>query len=152
MAIGTILEVGFKTVGWVQLARWKRIIPQIKSRQRNYSQKSPEEIRKESLALRYRAKAGESLEKLMPEAFALVREAGRRSSLQMQHYDVQLLGGIAMHYQSIAEMQTGEGKTLTATLPMYLASLTGRPVHLATANDYLAERDAELINTVLSEN
>src|SRR5690606_20968038 len=79
---------------------------------------------------------------LLPEAFALVREAGRRT-LNMRHFDVQILGGIAMHNRSIAEMQTGEGKTLTATLPLYLAALEGKGAHLATVNDYLARRDAE---------
>lgn len=105
---------------------------------------SDKELRKTSLALRYRANSGEPLDKLLPEAFALVREAGRRF-LSMRHYEVQMLGGIALHNGCIAEMQTGEGKTLTATLPLYLASLTGNGAHLATSNDYLAGRDAELM-------
>jgi preprotein translocase subunit SecA len=100
------------------------------------------QLRKESLGLRYRARSGEPLEKLLVEAFALVREAGRRR-LGMRHFDVQLLGGAAMHHRSIVEMQTGEGKTLTATLPLYLAALEGKGAHLATVNDYLARRDAE---------
>ncbi len=100
------------------------------------------ELRKRSLALRYRAKAQEPLDSLLPEAFALVREAGRRT-LNMRHFDVQMLGGIAMHHRSIAEMQTGEGKTLTATLPLYLAALVGKGALLATVNDYLARRDAD---------
>ncbi|MCE9552198.1 MAG: preprotein translocase subunit SecA, partial [Planctomycetes bacterium] len=103
---------------------------------------SDAQLRKTSLALRYRARGGEPLLQLLPEAYALVREAGRRT-LDMRHYDVQLLGGIALHHRAIAEMQTGEGKTLTATLPMYLAALPGRGAHLATVNDYLARRDAE---------
>lgn len=102
------------------------------------------ELRKESLSLRYRARTGEPLDRLLVEAFALVREAGRRR-LGMRHFDVQLLGGAAVHHSSIAEMQTGEGKTLTATLPMYLAALDGKGAHLATVNDYLARRDAELM-------
>jgi preprotein translocase subunit SecA len=101
-----------------------------------------EQFRKESLSLRYRAKSGEPLERLLVEAYALVREAARRA-LDMRHYDVQMLGGIAMHHRSIAEMQTGEGKTLTATLPLYLAAIVGKGAHLATANDYLAQRDAD---------
>ncbi|MFN9912854.1 MAG: preprotein translocase subunit SecA, partial [Pirellulaceae bacterium] len=76
------------------------------------------------------------------ETYSLVREAGRRS-LRMRHYDVQILGGIALFYGCIAEMQTGEGKTLTATLPLVLHSLIGKGAHLATVNDYLAQRDAE---------
>jgi len=99
-------------------------------------------LKKRSLALRYRAMAGERLKSLLPEAYALVREAGRRT-LKMRHYDVQIIGGIALFEGHIAEMQTGEGKTLTATLPMYLHSLVGKGAHLATVNDYLAKRDAE---------
>ena len=101
-----------------------------------------QQLRKESLGLRYRARSGEPLDRLLVEAFALVREAGRRK-LGMRHFDVQLLGGAAVHHRSIVEMQTGEGKTLTATLPLYLAALEGKGAHLATVNDYLARRDAE---------
>lgn len=97
--------------------------------------------------MRYRARSGESLDRLLPEAFALVREAGRRT-LGMRHFDVQLLGGAAMHHRSIVEMQTGEGKTLTATLPLYLAALEGKGAHLATVNDYLARRDAEWMGPI----
>src|SRR5206468_134936 len=85
---------------------------------------------------------GETLDDLMPEAFAVVREAGKRA-LRMRHFDVQLIGGMALHAGKIAEMRTGEGKTLVATLPVYLNSLTGKGVHLVTVNDYLARRDAE---------
>lgn len=110
-------------------------------------QLSDEELRKRSLSLRFRARSGTPLNALLNEAYAMVREAGRRT-LKMRHYEVQLLGGIAMHYGSIAVMQTGEGKTLTATLPIYLAALSGRGAHLATANDYLAARDAELMKPI----
>ncbi len=89
----------------------------------------------------------EPLDRLLPEAFALVREAGRKT-LNMRHFDVQILGGVAMHHGSIVEMQTGEGKTLAATLPLYLNALTGKGVHLATANDYLARRDAEWMSPI----
>ena len=106
-----------------------------------------EQLRKRSLSLRYRAKSGDPREQLMPEGFALVREAGRRT-LDMRHYDVQILGGAAIFDGAIAEMQTGEGKTLTATLPTYLAALAGRGAHVATVNDYLARRDAELMRSV----
>jgi preprotein translocase subunit SecA len=98
-------------------------------------------LRKESLALRYSVLCGEPEEKVLVRAFTLVREASRRV-LGMQHYPVQIVGGIALHQGGVAVMQTGEGKTLTATLPLYLAALCGRGVHLATANDYLAARDA----------
>lgn len=110
---------------------------------------SDHELRKTSLGLRYRARSGESLDRLLVDAFALVREAGRRK-LNMRHFDVQILGGAVMHHRSIIEMQTGEGKTLTATLPLYLAALEGKGAHLATVNDYLAARDAELMGPLYS--
>src|SRR5688572_13810073 len=81
------------------------------------------------------------LEEIMPEAFALVREASKRT-IGLRHYDVQIIGGAALHQKNIAEMRTGEGKTLVATMPVYLNALTGRGVHLVTVNDYLARRDA----------
>lgn len=99
-------------------------------------------IRKQSHALRYRAKSGEKLEQLVVDSFALVRAASQRV-LGLKHYPVQLFGGLVMNAGCVAEMQTGEGKTLTATLPLYTAALSGRGAHLATANDYLARRDAE---------
>lgn len=105
---------------------------------------SEDQLRKQSLALRYRVQCGEPTDHLLPEAYALVRESSRRH-LGMRHFDVQLMGGIAMHFGSVAEMQTGEGKTLTASLPLYLAALSGNGAHLATANDYLATRDSRLI-------
>jgi preprotein translocase subunit SecA len=108
---------------------------------------SDHELRKTSLSLRYRARSGESLARLLPEAFALVREAARRH-VGMRHFDVQILGGIAMFYRSIVEMQTGEGKTLSATGPMYLHALLGKGACLATVNDYLAQRDAELMGPI----
>jgi preprotein translocase subunit SecA len=125
-----------------QIARWRSILPKIASYEEELKQLSAYDIRKRSLSLRYRLKSHEPSEHILPEAFALVREAGRRT-LNMRHFDVQMLGGIAMHHRSIAEMQTGEGKTLTATLPLYLAALEGKGAHLATVNDYLARRDAE---------
>ena len=125
-----------------QLARWQTIIPKVASYEEELQKLNAYDMRKRSLSLRYRLKSHEPAERLLPEAFALVREAGRRT-LNMRHFDVQILGGIAMHNRSIAEMQTGEGKTLTATLPLYLAALEGKGAHLATVNDYLARRDAE---------
>jgi preprotein translocase subunit SecA len=100
------------------------------------------ELRTEADALRARAKGGESLDDLLPEAFALTREAARRT-LGQRHYDVQLIGGMVLHDGSIAEMKTGEGKTLTATLAVFLNTLAGDAVHVVTVNDYLARRDAE---------
>ena len=92
--------------------------------------------------LRERAGKGESLDALLPEAFAAVREAAKRTK-GMRHYDVQLIGGITLHEGRIAEMRTGEGKTLMATLPAYLNALSGNGVHVVTVNDYLAKRDAD---------
>src|SRR5690349_17021433 len=102
---------------------------------------SDEELREGADALRERARNGESLDDLLYECFALVREAGKRS-MGMRHFDVQLIGGMVLHDGCIAEMKTGEGKTLTATLPVVLNSLAGRGVHVVTVNDYLARRDA----------
>jgi len=103
---------------------------------------SDEEIREEADSLRERARNGESLEELLPEAFALTREASRRS-IGQRHYDVQLIGGMVLHDGAIAEMRTGEGKTLTATLAVFLNTLGGESVHVVTVNDYLARRDSE---------
>jgi preprotein translocase subunit SecA len=108
---------------------------------------SDEEVRSEADSLRERARNGESLEDLLPEAFALTREASRRSTGQ-RHYDVQLIGGMVLHDGAIAEMKTGEGKTLTATLPVFLNTLGGDSVHLVTVNDYLARRDSEWMKPI----
>src|SRR4051794_33266399 len=105
------------------------------------------ELRTEADGLRERARNGEALDDLLPEAFALVREAGRRT-LGQRHFDVQLIGGMVLHSGSIAEMKTGEGKTLTATLPVFLNTLAGDAVHLVTVNDYLARRDAEWMRPI----
>ncbi|HYP56584.1 MAG TPA: preprotein translocase subunit SecA [Solirubrobacterales bacterium] len=105
------------------------------------------ELREEADKLRARARDGASLDDLLPEAFALTREAARRS-IGQRHYDVQLIGGMALHEGSIAEMKTGEGKTLTATLAVFLNTLAGDSVHLVTVNDYLARRDAEWMKPV----
>jgi preprotein translocase subunit SecA len=106
-----------------------------------------EELRSEAEALRERAKGGEALDDLLPEAFALTREAARRS-LGQRHFDVQLIGGMALHDGAIAEMKTGEGKTLTATLAVFLNTLAGDSVHVVTVNDYLARRDAEWMKPI----
>ena len=103
---------------------------------------SDDELREEYAELRERAQNGESLDDLLPHSFALTREAGRRT-MGMRHFDVQLIGGMVLHHGDIAEMKTGEGKTLTATLPVVLNALAGKGVHVVTVNDYLARRDAE---------
>jgi len=131
----------------LRFARYRRLVSQIEACEARLRDLSGELLRKESLSLRYRAKSGEPPRQLLPQAFALVREAAGRT-LGMRHFPVQLLGGMAMHEQTVAEMQTGEGKTLAATLPLYLAALKGRGAHLATANDYLARRDAQWMRPV----
>ncbi len=136
-----LLKLGFRRFSF-RMNRWKRLLQQINSLEPTLLSENDAGLKKRSLALRYRAMAGERLVTLLPEAYALVREAGRRS-LSMRHYDVQMIGGISLYEGCIAEMQTGEGKTLTATLPLYLHSLAGKGTHLATVNDYLAKRDAE---------
>jgi preprotein translocase subunit SecA len=108
---------------------------------------SDAEIRQEADKLRERARGGESLDELLPEAFALTREASKRTTGQ-RHYDVQLIGGMVLHDGAIAEMRTGEGKTLTATLPVFLNTLAGDSVHVVTVNDYLARRDSEWMEPI----
>ena len=101
-----------------------------------------EQLRAKTDEFKARLAKGETLDDLLPEAFAVVREAGKRV-LGMRHFDMQMIGGMVLHYDKIAEMRTGEGKTLVATLPAYLNALTGKGVHVITVNDYLASRDAE---------
>ncbi|MCL2005426.1 MAG: preprotein translocase subunit SecA [Planctomycetaceae bacterium] len=127
-----------------RLARWAYILDKVNALEEKSQALSDAELRKESLSLRYRARSGEPLKSLLVEAYALVREAGRRT-INMRHFDVQILAGAALFNHSIVEMQTGEGKTLTATLPMYIYALSGNGTMLATVNDYLAKRDAEIM-------
>ena len=112
-----------------------------------YEAMSDDELSAQTEALKARLAAGEKLDDILPDAFAVVREAGARV-LNMRHFHVQLLGGIVLHQGRIAEMQTGEGKTLVATLPAYLNALTGKGVHIVTVNDYLARRDAEWMGKI----
>src|SRR4051795_11401742 len=105
------------------------------------------ELREEADGLRKRAREGEALDDLLPEAFALTREAARRT-IGQRHYDVQLIGGMVLNDGAISEMKTGEGKTLTATLAVFLNTLAGDAVHVITVNDYLAKRDAEWMGPI----
>lgn len=107
-----------------------------------FEELTDDQLKSKTTEFRERLKKGETLESLMPEAFATVREASKRV-LGMRHFDVQLIGGMVLNNRCIAEMRTGEGKTLTATLPCYLNALTGKGVHVVTVNDYLARRDAD---------
>lgn len=127
----------------------KPIINKINDLEKTISLLSDKELGDKTVDFRNRINNGESLDSILPEAFAVVREASKRV-LGERHYDVQLIGGIALHRGNIAEMRTGEGKTLVATLPAYLHALTGRGVHVVTANDYLARRDGAWMGPVFS--
>ena len=124
-----------------ELKRMGKVVKQINALEEGLQALSDDELKAKTQVFRDRVAGGESLDKLLPEAFAVVREAGKRT-MGMRHFDVQLIGGMALHEGKIAEMRTGEGKTLVATLPAYLNALTGNSVHLVTVNDYLAGRDA----------
>ena len=143
LRVGSVLSGRAK---W-NMSRWQSLLPIIESYEKSYKPKTDSALRKESLALRYRAKSGEKLANLLPQAYGLVRESGRRT-LGLRHFDVQLLGGIALFYGCVAEMDTGEGKTLTATLPLYLHGLKSKGAQISTVNDYLASRDAEIMRPI----
>jgi preprotein translocase subunit SecA len=124
------------------LKQYRRTVAEINALESRYETLTDADLRAQTDALRDRHAKGETLDALLPEAFAVVREAGKRT-LKMRHFDVQLIGGMALHQGKIAEMRTGEGKTLMATLPVVLNALSGKGVHVVTVNDYLARRDAE---------
>ncbi|NDL01080.1 preprotein translocase subunit SecA [Photorhabdus bodei] len=124
------------------LRRMRKVVDVINRMEPEFEKLSDDELKGKTAEFRARLEKGESLENLLPEAFATVREASKRV-FAMRHFDVQLLGGMVLNERCIAEMRTGEGKTLTATLPAYLNALTGHGVHVVTVNDYLAQRDAE---------
>jgi len=127
--------------------RWRRLAGRIDESATRLESKSDAELRQLAAATQFRVRSGEPLDVVLPDAFTLVIESARRH-IGLRHYRVQILGGIALHSGGVAEMQTGEGKTLVATLPLFLNALRGQPVHLATANDYLAQRDADLMRPV----
>lgn len=126
-----------------ELKRMRKIVTKINSYESSIQALSDDELRQKTEEFKLRHQAGESLDKLLPEAFAVCREASKRVN-GMRHYDVQLIGGMALHEGKIAEMKTGEGKTLMATLAIYLNAISGKGVHVVTVNDYLANRDAQL--------
>ena len=129
------------------LKQLEKIADLVNSHEATYLAMSDEQLRAMTDTFKARLAAGEDLDDLLPEAFALVREASKRT-LGQRHYDVQIMGGAALHRGNIAEMRTGEGKTLVATLPSYLNALTGLGVHIVTTNDYLAERDSEWMGRI----
>ena len=124
------------------LKQYKRIVAQINDLESSIASLDDAGLQAKTAEFKDRLAQGQTLDQILPEAFAVVREASKRV-MGMRHFDVQLIGGMALHAGKIAEMRTGEGKTLTATLPVYLNALTGRGVHVVTVNDYLAQRDAE---------
>ncbi len=139
--VRSLIQKIFGTKNARELKRMRRIVTRINALEPQISALDDAELRASTVRLRERLAGGEALDQLLPEAFACVREAGRRV-LGMRHFDVQMIGGITLHEGCIAEMRTGEGKTLVATLPVYLNALAGKGVHVVTVNDYLAQRDA----------
>ncbi|MFP8834564.1 preprotein translocase subunit SecA [Hydrogenophaga sp. XSHU_21] len=129
------------------LKQYRKTVERINALEPQFEKLSDEELRGKTDAFRQRIAAGETVDALLPEAFAVVREASKRV-MKMRHFDVQMLGGIALHNGKVAEMRTGEGKTLTATLPVYLNALAGKGVHVVTVNDYLANRDAQWMGRI----
>lgn len=144
-----------------QIHRFKKIVAEVNRLEVLYQGLSDEEVRQKTFEFKKRHSDGESLDKLLPEAYAVIKNVCRRMVGHEAHvsgydqkwdmipYDVQIVGGIALHYGFISEMQTGEGKTLTATMPLYLNALSGQPVHLITVNDYLVKRDVEWVGSIL---
>ncbi|MDA2923254.1 preprotein translocase subunit SecA [Acidobacteria bacterium AH-259-L09] len=130
-----------------ELKRIQPLVDQMNELEKEISKLSDTDLKSKTPEFKSRLKNGESLDDILPEAFAVVREAGRRT-ISMRHFDVQLIGGVVLHRGKIAEMKTGEGKTLVATLPVYLNALTGNSVHIVTVNDYLARRDAEWMGPI----
>lgn len=130
-----------------EVKRLWHIVEEVNSLEPQVQALSDEGLAAKTLDFKRRLENGDTLDDILPEAFAVVREASRRT-LGMRHFDVQILGGIVLHQGRIAEMKTGEGKTLVATLPAYLNALTGRGVHIVTVNDYLASRDAEWMGPI----
>ncbi|MBO0827863.1 MAG: preprotein translocase subunit SecA [Streptosporangiales bacterium] len=130
-----------------ELKRLRQVAKDVNSIEGDYEDMSDEELRGQTAELRKEYENGKTLDEIMPEAFATVREAARRT-LGQRHYDVQLMGGAALHRGNVAEMKTGEGKTLVSTLPAYLNAISGKGVHIVTVNDYLAKRDAEWMGRI----
>ena len=139
--IGNLFRKIFGSKNSRELKRMGKIVARINDLEESIKALSDEELKGKSDEFRQRIEGGETLDAILPEAFAVCREASVRV-MGMRHFDVQLIGGITLHEGRISEMRTGEGKTLVGTLPTYLNALTGQSVHVVTVNDYLARRDA----------
>jgi len=145
--LDTLLAKVVGTQNERELKRLRPIVAEVNAFESSIQPLSDAQLRSKTEEFRKRLANGETLDDLLPEAFAVVREAGRRT-LSMRHFDVQLIGGAVLHKGKIAEMKTGEGKTLVATLPAYLNALEGKGVHVVTVNDYLARRDSEWMGKI----
>ncbi|MFI0395723.1 preprotein translocase subunit SecA [Paracoccus jiaweipingae] len=149
LGFGKLAKKVFGTPNDRKIKATRPLVAQINALEPDYQSKTDDELIAKTRELQQRAQGGESLDKLLPEAFANCREAARRA-LGLRAFDTQLMGGIFLHQGNIAEMKTGEGKTLVATFPAYLNALAGRGVHVVTVNDYLAKRDAEWMSKVFA--
>ena len=147
MIVDTLLAKVIGTANDRELKRIRPLVAEVNSKEPETQRLTDEQLRGKTVEFRERLAKGESIDDLLPEAFAVVRETGRRV-LNMRHFDVQLIGGIVLHRGKIAEMKTGEGKTLVATLPAYLNALAGKGVHVVTVNDYLARRDSDWMGRI----
>ena len=145
--LGTIAKSIFGSSNDRYVKSVSKIVTKINALEDEISALSDEDLKAQTQKFRDRLEAGETLDDILPEAFATVREASKRT-LGMRHFDVQMIGGIVLHRGEIAEMRTGEGKTLVATLATYLNAIEGKGVHVVTVNDYLARRDAEWMGRI----
>ncbi|MEI8356364.1 MAG: preprotein translocase subunit SecA, partial [Deltaproteobacteria bacterium] len=148
--LGNIVNKVKKIVGSKNERELKKLWPvvvEINSLEQTLAFLTDDQLRNKTVDFKARYAKGETIEDLLPEAFAVCREASKRA-LNMRHFDVQLIGGMVLNQGKIAEMKTGEGKTLVATMPLYLNALSGKNVHLVTVNDYLAKRDAQWMGAV----
>src|ERR1043165_5860085 len=145
--LDTLLAKVVGTQNERELKRLRPVVASVNALEPTVKALSDDQLRAKTAEFKQRVANGETLDELMPDAFAVVREAGRRV-LNMRHFDVQLIGGAVLHKGRIAEMKTGEGKTLVATLAAYLNALEGKGVHVVTVNDYLARRDSEWMGKI----
>ena len=145
--IGNLVRKVFGTRNDREIKRFTPLVERINGLEPEFEKLTGAELREKTGEFRQRLGDGEILDDLLPEAFAAAREASRRT-IGLRHFDAQLIGGMVLHEGKIAEMKTGEGKTLVATLPFYLNALTGKGVHLITVNDYLARRDVQWMGPI----
>jgi preprotein translocase subunit SecA len=147
LSFGTLASKVFGSANERKLKKYGPVVAQINALEAEVAALTDAQLRARTEDFRARVQSGTPLDDLIPEAFATVREAAKRT-LGQRHFDVQLVGGMVLHEGRIAEMKTGEGKTLVATLPVYLNALTGNGVHVITVNDYLARRDAAWMGAI----